>query len=50
LKAILCLFEGEINMSEKETEKGIEKTLRVKRLYNQRYLENELILTSNRVE
>jgi hypothetical protein len=50
VKAILGLFEGEINMSEKETEKGIEKTLRVRRLYNQRYLDNELILTANRLE
>jgi KaiC/GvpD/RAD55 family RecA-like ATPase len=50
VQAILGLFEGEIKISEKETEKGIGKILRIRKLYNQRYLENELTLTRERLE
>ena len=50
MQAILGLFEGEIRISEKETEKGIEKTLRIRKLYNQRYLKNELTITRERLE
>ncbi len=50
VQAILGLFEGEIRISEKETEKGIEKILRIRKLYNQRYLESELVLTRERLE
>jgi KaiC/GvpD/RAD55 family RecA-like ATPase len=50
VQAILGLFEGEIKISEKETEKGIEKILRIRKLCNQRYLENELTLTRERLE
>jgi hypothetical protein len=50
VQAILGLFEGEIKISEKETVRGIEKVLRVRKLYNQRYLENELTLTRERLE
>jgi hypothetical protein len=50
VQAILGLFEGEIRISEKETEKGIEKVLRIRKLYNQRYLENELPLTRESLE
>jgi KaiC/GvpD/RAD55 family RecA-like ATPase len=50
VQAILGLFEGEIGISERETEKGIEKILRVRRLYNQRYLDSGLALTSDRLE
>jgi KaiC/GvpD/RAD55 family RecA-like ATPase len=49
-QAILGLFEGEIRISEKETEKGIEKILRIRKLYNQRYLDSELTLTRERLE
>jgi len=48
--AILGLFEGEINISEKEAMKGLEKFLKVKKMYNQRYLENELPLRKERLE
>ncbi|MCZ2856667.1 MAG: hypothetical protein O2U62_06205, partial [Candidatus Bathyarchaeota archaeon] len=41
-RAILDLFEGEINMYEKETDKGLQKFLKIRKMYNQRYLENEL--------
>jgi tetratricopeptide (TPR) repeat protein/KaiC/GvpD/RAD55 family RecA-like ATPase len=44
LYAILGLFEGEINVYEKETEKGSEKFLKIKNMSNHRYLENELLL------
>jgi KaiC/GvpD/RAD55 family RecA-like ATPase len=50
VQAILGLFEGEIKISEKETAKGIEKILRIRKLYNQRYLENELTLTKERLD
>jgi len=50
VQAILGLFEGEINIYEKETEKGLEKFLRVKKMSNQRYLESELPLRKERLE
>jgi hypothetical protein len=50
VQAILGLFEGEIRVSERETEKGVEKILRIRKLYNQRYLENELTLTREKLE
>jgi predicted ATPase/KaiC/GvpD/RAD55 family RecA-like ATPase len=40
LHAILGLFDGEINVYEK----GTEKSLRIKRMSNQEYLEDELLL------
>ena len=40
-QAIISLFDGEIEI----TEKGLAKTLRVKKLANQRYLEEEMPLT-----
>jgi hypothetical protein len=45
LHAILGLFEGEISIYEKEAEKKSEKYLKIKKMSNQRYLENELLLT-----
>ncbi len=50
VQAILGLFEGEIKISEKETARGIERILRIRKLYNQRYLENELTLTKEGLE
>jgi len=44
LQAILDLFEGEINLYEKETEKGSEKFLKIKKMANQRSLKDELLL------
>ena len=44
LHAILGLFDGEINIYEK----GAEKLLRIKRMSNQKYLEDELLLTRER--
>jgi len=48
--AILSLFDGEINIYEKDTMKGLEKFIKVKKMYNQRYLENELPLRKERLE
>ena len=47
--AVLDLFEGEINIYEKETQKDMTKYLRIKKLYNQRYLESELPLRKTRL-
>jgi tetratricopeptide (TPR) repeat protein/KaiC/GvpD/RAD55 family RecA-like ATPase len=43
-RAILDLFDGEINIYEKETDKGLRRYLRIKRMSNQEYLDNELPL------
>jgi len=47
-QAILGLFDGEIKIAEKETAKGMEKTLKILKLYNQKYLEDELALAKVR--
>lgn len=44
LYAILGLFEGEVNIYEKETEKGLQKFLKIKKMSNQKYSDNELLL------
>jgi len=46
LHAILGLFDGEINIFEKETEKGSGRYLKIKRMSDQKYLENEIPLTA----
>ena len=43
-QAIKGLFDGEMRITEKETEKGLQKTLRVHRLHNQKYLEKEITI------
>ncbi len=50
VQAILGLFEGEIRISEKETTEGLKEVLRIRKLYNQRYLENEIVLTREKLE
>jgi len=50
VQAVLGLFDGEIRISEKETSKGLQQILRVRKLSNQKYLENELILNKERLE
>ena len=49
VQAILDLFEGEISVYEKETRKGLEKFVRIKKMYNQSYLESELSLKKERL-
>jgi len=48
--AILGLFEGEINIYEKESEKGLEKFLKIRKMYNQRYLESKLPLRREKLK
>jgi hypothetical protein len=48
VQAILGLFEGEIWVSESDTANH-EQSLRIRKLYNQRYLENEVVLTKTRL-
>jgi len=50
VQAILGLFEGEINIHEKETKKGLEKFLKIKKMYNQRYLDSDLSMRKERLE
>jgi tetratricopeptide (TPR) repeat protein len=45
VRAVLDLFEGEISIYEKETEKGLGKYLKIKKMMNQKYQDNELLLT-----
>jgi hypothetical protein len=42
LYAILGLFDGEISLHEKQTEKGIGKYLKINKMSDQEYLESEL--------
>jgi KaiC/GvpD/RAD55 family RecA-like ATPase len=49
-QAILGLFEGEIRIAEKETDKGLEKLLRIRRLSGQRYLDYEISLKRETLE
>jgi KaiC/GvpD/RAD55 family RecA-like ATPase len=44
LHAILGLFDGEINICERQTEKGLERFLKIKRMSNQKYMKNETVL------
>jgi KaiC/GvpD/RAD55 family RecA-like ATPase len=44
LYSILGLFEGEIDIYEKETEKGAGKFLKIKKMSSHKYLENDLFL------
>jgi KaiC/GvpD/RAD55 family RecA-like ATPase len=43
-RAISGLFEGEVSLYEKETEKGLEIFLKIKKMSNQKYLANEIAL------
>ncbi len=48
--AILGLFEGEISINERETKRGFEKFLKIRKLYNQKYIEDELVLRKESLE
>ena len=50
VRAILDLFDGEINIYEKETIEGPRKCLKIKKMTNQEYLENELPLKKERLQ
>jgi hypothetical protein len=44
-QAILGLFDGELRISQSDSEKGLEKSLKVIKLHNQKYLNRDLSLT-----
>jgi tetratricopeptide (TPR) repeat protein/KaiC/GvpD/RAD55 family RecA-like ATPase len=48
--AIVNLFEGEINIYEKETKKGLQKFLKIMKMYNQKYLDRELPLKKEKLQ
>ncbi len=48
--AILGLFDGEINIYEKETTKGLGKFLKIKKMYSQKYVDSELPLSKEKLE
>jgi KaiC/GvpD/RAD55 family RecA-like ATPase len=47
--AVVDMFEGEISIYEKEKQTDMTKYLRIKKMYNQRYLESELPLRKTRL-
>jgi hypothetical protein len=50
VRAILDLFEGEINLYENETEQGLQKFLKIRKMYNRKYLENDLPLQKEKLQ
>jgi KaiC/GvpD/RAD55 family RecA-like ATPase/tetratricopeptide (TPR) repeat protein len=49
VEAILSLFDGEIALAEKDTDNGVKKVLKVKRLSGQEYLDTELEVTKEKL-
>ena len=47
VQAILGLFEGEINIRERETVKELKRFLKIKRMSNKKKLKNEIVLTED---
>lgn len=50
VRAIAGVFEGEINIYEREPEKGLERFLKVKKMYNQEYSKSELLLQAEKLQ
>jgi KaiC/GvpD/RAD55 family RecA-like ATPase len=50
VQAVLGLFDGEIRVIERETAKGTERVLKIRKLQNQKYLESELYLSREKFE
>jgi len=48
--AIVNLFEGEINIYEKETEKGLQRFLKIKKMHNRKYSKSELLLQEEKLQ
>lgn len=48
--AILGLFDGEITIFEKETQRGLRRFLKIRKMYNEKYLDTELPLRKERLE
>jgi hypothetical protein len=49
VQAVLDPFEGEIDVYTKQTKDGAQKFLRIRRMFNQRYLENEMPLIKEKL-
>jgi KaiC/GvpD/RAD55 family RecA-like ATPase len=49
LHAVLDLFEGEINVYEKKGEPDLTRFIRIRKMYNKRYVESELPLKKTRL-
>jgi hypothetical protein len=50
VQAIIGLFDGEITIYDRKAKGGSKKLLKVKRMYNQKYSENELPLKKEKIE
>jgi tetratricopeptide (TPR) repeat protein/KaiC/GvpD/RAD55 family RecA-like ATPase len=50
VQAILGLFDGEIRIFEKESAAGLKRVLKILKLYNQEYREDELTLTKENLK
>jgi KaiC/GvpD/RAD55 family RecA-like ATPase len=50
VQAMLELFDGEISIHERETKNGPEKSVKIKKMVNQRYLTSELPLRKERLK
>jgi hypothetical protein len=50
VQAVTGMFDGEIKVYEKESVNGSEKVLKVRKLYNQKYLEEEIALSRENLE
>ena len=50
VQAILDLFQGEIDIYRKKTEKGLRRFLRVEKLQDQQYNEDEIRLKKERIQ
>lgn len=49
VQAMLDLFQGEIHIYKRKTEKGLRHFLRIEKMHNQRYIERELALKKERM-
>ncbi len=49
VQAVMDPFEGEIEVYSKQTEDGSQRLLRIRRMFNQRYLENEMLLKKEKL-
>lgn len=49
-RAVLDLFEGQVDIYEKETEEGLQKFLKIKKLSNQKYPESELLIKKEQLQ
>ena len=50
VRAIAGAFEGEINIYKRKTKKGLEKFLKIEKMYNRKYSKNELPLQEEKLQ